>query len=89
MGFIPVSPEGLRRMVTLRRCQRDHWALHRSICRREPLHVWWRWVSGRSVPRMAAPLVITVVCLIAVLLAVGLCRLVEPSRSSWAVSYRA
>lgn len=38
---------------------------------------------------MTGPLVVLLVGVIAAVLAIGMCRLVEPSRSSWAVSYRA
>ena len=89
MGDSALHDSDARHPAAPRRCQKEHWALHRSSCRREPLHVWWRWVVGRSAPRLSSPLVVLLVCAIAAVLAVGMCRLVEPSRSSWAVSYRA
>ena len=34
------------------RCQRAHWSAHRAACKQEPLHLWWRHLSGSNSPQL-------------------------------------
>ena len=50
------------------RCQRAHWSAHRAACKQEPLHLWWRHLSGSSSPQLPSWAVVAAVGGVAILL---------------------